>query len=81
MTTRVKFCLLYDPLKMIFYRLQNEHYFNKNRIVDTTLSVTLRVRSKMLLHLWSYDFYDTMLSMVMTRCYPWNNRTSNDKNK
>ena len=29
MTTSVRFCLSYDPIKVGFYRLQNAHYFNK----------------------------------------------------
>ena len=35
MTTRVRFCLSYDPLKCNFTAFKNEHYFNEERIVDT----------------------------------------------
>ena len=35
MTTSERFCLSYDPLKMELYRLQNDHYFNKKRTLDT----------------------------------------------
>ena len=42
-----------------FYRLQNKHYFNKkkkNVSLTWSVSKTLNVRAKKLLHLWSYDF-------------------------
>ena len=34
----------------------------ENALLTLTLSVTLRVCAKMLLHMWAYDFYDMMLS-------------------
>ena len=33
-------------------------------IVDIDVDYTLRARAKMLLNLWTYDFYDTTLSTV-----------------
>ena len=33
-----------------------------NALLTQTLSMTLRVRAKVLLHVWSYDFYDMTLS-------------------
>ena len=47
---------------MGFYCLQNEHYFNKKKQIvdmDVVNGVTL---TKVILHMWSYDFYDTTLS-------------------
>ena len=34
----------------------------ENALLTWTLSMTLRIRAKVLLHVWSYDFYDMMLS-------------------
>ena len=33
----VRFYLSYDPIKWDFDSLQNDHYFNKKRIVDTDI--------------------------------------------
>ena len=59
MTTRVRFCLSYDLVA---------HKINiisaRKRIFDTrTLSMTLRLHAKVLLHVWymKYHFYDTTL--------------------
>ena len=43
-------------------RLQNEHYWIKKRIVDTVVVMTTRVRVKMLLYVWPYEFYYMTLS-------------------
>ena len=37
-----------------------------------TLSITLRVRAKVLLHVWSYDLYDTTLSTEQQRRHAMN---------
>ena len=58
MTTSILF--IKCPAKMGFYRLQNEHYFNKKKhIADTDV---VKCTCKVLLHVWSYDFYDMTLS-------------------
>ena len=62
MTTSVRFCLSYDPLNGILSPLK-WHYFIKKRNFIRTLSMTLRVCAKVLLHVWSNDFYDTTLSI------------------
>ena len=52
---------------MGFYRFQN-YYVNKKRkaLFARALSMTLRLRAKVLLHVWSYDFYDMTLSTDIT---------------
>ena len=56
MTTSVKFFLSYDHLNMIKSP-------NKINIFSARkLSMTLRLRAKVLLHVCSYDFYDMRLS-------------------
>ena len=52
---------------MVLYRFHNDHYLTRKRIVDKVLSMTLRVRAEVLLHVWSYDFYDTMLFTELQR--------------
>ena len=46
MTTCVRFCLSYDPLKWDFITLQNDHYFNKNALLTRMLSMTLCLCTK-----------------------------------
>ena len=53
MTTSVKFCLLYDPLKLDFIALKLDTISRGKRIVDTELSITLRLCAKVLLYVWS----------------------------
>ena len=56
---------------MEFYCLQNEVYFDKNALLTWTLSIMLRMRHKVLLHVWLYDFvhritetsYDYLVSL------------------
>ena len=62
MTTSVRFCLSYDPLKRNFTALKIQIITMRKRIVDTTLAITLRVRAIVSLHVWLYDFYCTTLS-------------------
>ena len=62
MTTRVRFSLSYDPLKRDFIAFKMSFISIRNALLTRTLlSVTLRVRAKVLLHV-SYDFYDTTFS-------------------
>ena len=48
--------------KIGFYRLRSGHIFKKNALLLRTSSMTLRIPAKVLLHVWSYDFYDMTLS-------------------
>ena len=48
MTTSVKFCLLYDPLKWYFIVFKMNIILERNRIVVSTLSMALRLRAKLL---------------------------------
>ena len=57
MITSVRFCLSYGRLKWDFIA------FKMNALLTRTLSMTLRKRAKLLLLVWSYDFYDTTLSI------------------
>ena len=56
-------------LYMGIHCLQKAHYFNKNALLTRTLSMTLRMCAIVLLHVWSYDFYDTMLSLITVTSY------------
>ena len=62
MITSVRFCLSYDPLKGNFIVFKMNIMSIRKRIVDTDVLITLRVRAKVLLHVWAYDFYDLALS-------------------
>ena len=62
MTTRVRFCLLYDPLKWDFIAFKMNIISIRNALLTPTLTMRLRVRAKVVLHVWSYDFYDMTLS-------------------
>ena len=62
MITSVRFCLSYDHLKGDFIVFKMNIMSIRKRIVDTDVLMTLRVRTKVLLHVWSYDFYDLTLS-------------------
>ena len=62
MTMSVRFCLSYDPLNWALTPVLN-YFSRKKRIVDTDVAkMTLRVCAKVLLHVWSYGFYDMTLS-------------------
>ena len=56
MTTSVRFCLLYGPLKSHFIAFKMSIISIIKRIVDIDV-----VRAKKLLHVWSYEFYDITL--------------------
>ena len=62
MTMSVRFCLSYDPLKWDFIAFKMIFISTGNALLTQTLSMALRLRAKVLLHVWSYDFYDMMLS-------------------
>ena len=62
MTTSVRFCLSYDPLKLDVIALKWTLFQEENALLTRTLPMTLRLRAKVLLHVWSYNFYDTALS-------------------
>ena len=58
-TISKRFCLSYDPFKWDFITLKRNINSIRNALLTRTLPVTLRVRAKVLLHVWSYDFYGT----------------------
>ena len=62
MTTSVIFCLSYDPLKSDVIAFKLDNISEENALLTRKLSMTLLLRAKVLLHVWSYDFYDTLLS-------------------
>ena len=62
MTTSVRFVLSHDFLNTILSPLKVDIFPMKINIVVTTSSMTLRIPAKVLLHVWSYDFYDMTLS-------------------
>ena len=62
MTMSVRLCLSYDPLKLDYIALKWTIFREENALLTRTLSVTLRIHVKELLHIWSYDFYDMTLS-------------------
>ena len=65
MATSVRFCLSYDPVKPDFIAFKMRFISIRNALLTRTLSMTLPVRAKVLLHVWSYEF--------MKRRYPLNN--------
>ena len=59
MTTSVRFCLSFDPLKWNFIALKMNTISKRKCVVDTDFvnDVTCtRVRAKVLLRVWSYNF-------------------------
>ena len=64
MTTGVRFCLSYDPLKRDFVAMKWALVQCQNALLKRTLSMTLRIRAKVLLHVWSYNIYDMTLSTI-----------------
>ena len=62
MTISVGFYLSYDPLKRNFISIERIFFQYENTLLTRMLSITLHVYAKVLLHVWSYDFYDTTLS-------------------
>ena len=63
MTTSVKFCLSYSMTfkNWIFSPSKWTIFQEENALLTGTLSMTLPLRAKVLLHVWPYDFYDTTL--------------------
>ena len=70
MTTSIRFCLSYDPLKcdLIAFKMNIISYENK-ALLTWTLSIKLHVRAKALLHVWSYSFYDETLSTELQQSH------------
>ena len=62
MTTRVIFCVSYDPLNVIKSPTKLILFLQENALLTRTMSMTLRLRAKVLLHVCLYDFYDMALS-------------------
>ena len=58
MTTRVRFCLSFDCFKRDFIA----SYFNRKHNVVTEGIMMLRASSEVLCHVWTYIFYNMMLS-------------------
>ena len=48
--------------KIGFYRLRSGPIFNEFTLLLRTSSMTLCIPAKVLIHMWSYDFYDMTLS-------------------
>ena len=61
MTTSVRFYLSYDHLKWDFITFKINIISRRKLIVDTDFVKRLRVHAKVLLHMWSCDFYDMLL--------------------
>ena len=58
----VRFCLPYNPLKLDFNAFKLDNISRRKRIVDTDVVNDCTSTRQMLLHAWSYDFYDMTLS-------------------
>ena len=67
MTTSVRFCSSYGLKNGILSPSKSKLVQCENTVLTRTLSMTLRIRTKVLLHVWSYDFYDTTLSTEKQR--------------
>ena len=65
MTTSVRFCLSYDLLNWDIIAFKMNIISIRERIVDTDVVNDITYTRQMLLHVWSYDFYDM--------CYTLNN--------
>ena len=62
MTTRVRFVLSYDFLKLDFIAFEVAMFSMKIYIVVTDIVNEVTVPVKVLIQVWSYDFYDMTLS-------------------
>ena len=69
MTTSVRFCLSYDSIKFDFMAFKIDNIQEENALLRRTLSMTLRVSANVLLHVWSYGFYDMTLFTEEQRRY------------
>ena len=67
MTTSVRFCLSYDLLKWDFIAFKLNIISIRKHIVDTDIVMTLCIRTKVLLYMWSHDFYDMTLFTELQR--------------
>ena len=63
-TTSVRFCLSYDPLKRDFIMFRWNCMSVRTCIINTDIvnDVNLQVPKCYYVHMWSYDFYDMTLS-------------------
>ena len=48
MSTSVRFCLSYDPLKLDFIAFKMDHISEENALLTRALSVMLRVRASVI---------------------------------
>ena len=62
MITSVRFCLSHDSLKYDFVAVKLNIISIRERIVDTDVVSDVKFPAKVLLHVLSYDYYDTTLS-------------------
>ena len=69
MTTSVRFYLSYDPLKWDFIAFKMIIISIRCALLTSALSMTSRLRAIVLLHMWSYGFYDITLSTEKQRPY------------
>ena len=60
MATGVRFCSSYGPFKLDFVTFKMN---TVDILLTLTLSMTLCLCAKVLLHVWSYNFDDTTLSI------------------
>ena len=67
MTTIVRFWLSFGPLKWDFITFKMIIISKRNASLTRTLSMTLRLRAKVLLHMRSNDFYNMSLSIEFQR--------------
>ena len=63
MTKSVKFCLSHDLLNWDFIAFKINIISIRERIVDTDVVNDVTLSTKVLLHVWSYDFYNMTLSI------------------
>ena len=56
------------PLKIRFHHHQNGQYFKKKNGL-LIRAMTLRLHAKVLLHVWSYDSYDTIIRWITYLSY------------
>ena len=62
-TTSVRFCLWYDPLKITFYRLKMNIISKRKRIVDTDVVIDVMCMRQSVITREINDFYDATLSI------------------
>ena len=65
MTTSIKFCLSYDPIKCDFVAFKLSIISVSKRLLTQSLSIMLHVHTKMLVQVWSYEIYGIKNSDVI----------------